>query len=69
MLLEALNMINLESLVIVGVEVFGVAFVSSTSATVPVTLCVVGLLRMEASLRALVNVVLESEDETWSEEW
>ena len=46
----------------------GFAFVSSTSATVLVTLCVVGLLLLGASLRTLVKVVLESKDETWSEE-
>ena len=68
LLLKTLNMIGLELLVKVGVDFFGVAFVSSTSATVLVTLCVVGLLLLEASLRTLVKVVLESEDETWSEE-
>ena len=68
LLLETLNIVDLESLVIVGVEVCRVAFVSSTSATVLVTLCVVGLLPLEASLRALVKVVLGSKDKTWSEE-
>ena len=68
LLLKALNIVGLESLVIVGVEVCGVAFASSTSATVLVTLCVIGLLLLEASLRTLVIVVLESEDKTWSEE-